>query len=290
VSEYEESAGPDETVPGPNTKGPDPDPPRSRRAGATRAAGTVAGALTSRTAGWIVAAALGGSLVTLAVDNGTSQPTAGPIAIRNAGRTAPAPAGTRRSWKIAATRLTPRQVYLAPGGPLAAGGPPAQGGAGAAWTMQPACALPGPGGPPFPPGRQRTVMIPRAKRAIIGRLGHRHVRIEFGRIPMPKRMILIRPKCAMISLPMVPLPMLPLPVVPLHCRAAMRIAIRQVPPFKRISIQPRGRVIYIGPNHRPPRRMDIKAPAGRRVYVVVPSPRLGGPPGPGCVALRPTQR
>jgi hypothetical protein len=92
VSEYEESAGPDETVPGPNTKEPDPDPPRSRRAGATRAAGTVAGALTSRTAGWIVAAALGGSLVTLAVDNGTSQPTAGPIAIRNADRTAPAPA------------------------------------------------------------------------------------------------------------------------------------------------------------------------------------------------------
>jgi hypothetical protein len=128
-------------------------------------------------------------------------------------------------------------------------------------------------------------MIPRAKRAIIGRPGHRHVRIQFGQIPMPKRIILIRPKCAMIPLPMVSLPM-----VPLQCRAAMRIAVRQVPPFKRITIQPRGRVIYIGPNHRPQRRMGIKAPAGRRVYVVVPSLRLGGPPGPGCVALRPTQR
>jgi hypothetical protein len=79
-------------------------------------------------------------------------------------------------------------------------------------------------------------------------------------------------------------------MVPLQCRAAMRIAIRQVEPFKRISILPRGRVIYIGPNHRPPRRMGIKARAGRRVYVVVPSPPLGGPPGPGCVALRQTQR
>jgi hypothetical protein len=127
-------------------------------------------------------------------------------------------------------------------------------------------------------------MIPRAKRATIGRLGRRHVRIQSGQIPMPKRIILIRPKCAMIPLPMVPLPM-----VPLHCRAAMRIAIRQVPPFKRITIRRRGRVIYVGPNHRAPHRMGIKAPAGRRVYVVVPSPRLAGPPGPACVALRPTQ-
>ena len=272
MSEYEESAGPDETVPGQNNKGPDPDPPRSRRAGATRAAGTAAAALTSRTSGWIVAAALAGSLVTLAVDHGTSQPTAGPIAIRNAGRTAPAPAGTRRSWKIAATPLTPRQVYLAPGGPLAAGGPPAEGWA--AWTMQPACALPGPGGPPFPPRRQRIVIMPGAKRVIIGRAGHRHVRIQFGQVQQPKRISWFRPKCAMI---------------PLHC-SAMRIAIRQVPPFKRIRIERRGRVIYIAPNHRLPHRMGIKAPASRRAFVVVPSPRLAGPPGPQCIALRPAQR
>jgi hypothetical protein len=89
---------------------------------------------------------------------------------------------------------------------------------------------------------------------------------------------------------MIPLPMVPLPMVPLHCRAAMRIAIRQVPPFQRIAIQRRGPVIYIGPNHRPPRGVGIKAPANRRVYVVVPSPGLAGPPGPACVALRPNQR
>jgi hypothetical protein len=56
---------------------------------------------------------------------------------------------------------------------------------------------------------------------------------------MPKRIILIRPKCAMIPQPMVQLPMVQLPMVPPPaCRAAMRIAIRQVPPFKRISSQP----------------------------------------------------
>jgi len=270
VSEYEESAGQDQTVPGQTSKGPDQEPPRSRRAGASKAAGTVAGALTSRTAGWMVAAALAGSLVTLGVDHSTAQPTAGSVTIRNAGRVAAAPSGSTRHRQIPAMTLTPKRFYVGPGDPLAVGGL-AGGQGGTSWVMQPACAVPGPGGPPFSKSQRRIITIPMPKRVVIGRPGHQKLPLHAGQIPALKRIRFARPAC---------------PILPIHCRAGMRIAIGQAPAATRVHIEQRGRVFVIGPGQQPPRRVSVSLPD----VVVVPSFRFIGSGGPQCVTFWAGQR
>jgi hypothetical protein len=257
VSEYEESAGQDQNVPGATSAEPDPEPPRSRQVGASRAAAAVAGAVTSRTAGWMVAAALAGSLVTLAVDHGASQPTAGQITIRNAGRVSAAPPGRSTHRQIQASPLTPGAL------------PQAQGGM--AWVMQPACAVPGPGGPPIAKRPQRMVTIPVPKRIVIGRQGHRNLQIYAGQLPASKRIRLVRPAC---------------PMFPLRCHPGMRIGIRQVPASARVQIGRRGRFFVTGPSQQPPGRIPVRVPAA----VIVPSPRIAGSPGPQCMAFWPRLR
>ena len=271
MNEYEESAGPDQTMPGGNNQGPDAGPPSSRRAGASKAAGAVAGAVTSRTAGWMVAAALAGSLVTLAVDHNTSQPGARSITIRNAGRAAQAPTGGSRHRQIEAVPA-PKRIYLAPGGPASAGAPWAQ--AGTSWIMQPACAIAGAGGPPFSKRVQRIVTIPAPKRVVIGGQGQHNMHIQIGQVPAASRIRFARPGCLMF---------------PLQCQRGMKIG-GQVHPFTRVQIERRGRVVIVGPRQRALRRMTINAPRFRRTVVIVPSPRLSGSQGPQCVAIRPRQR
>jgi len=249
---------------------PDPEPARSRRAGAPSAAGAVAAAVTSRTAGWMVAAALAGSLATLGVVHGTSQPAAGQVTIKNAGRVAVAPSGSSKHGRMWATRLTPKRVYVGPGDPLATGALPQVSG-GAAWVAQPACAVPGHNGPPFSKRQQRIVTIPVPKHIVIGRTGHHKLQQQGGQITVPKRIRLARPACAMF---------------PLRCRADLRIAIGQVPAATRVQVEQRGRFFATGQGQQPPRWARVRFPA----VVVVPSPRLTGSPGPQCVAFWPRQR
>jgi hypothetical protein len=239
VSEHEESGEPDPTIPGEQAGQHDMGP--SSTAGTRRQrAARLAGAVTSRTAGWMVAAALAGSLVTLLLDGSLSQPATGQVAFRNVGRSAQAPAqaGGRTNWRIAAVPATPQQVYAAPGGPLAAG------------TVGPACAFGGQGVPP--------VAVRRARHAVIFRKGHRASWVAIGKAPGAKRITVVRLWCQMM---------------PLQCRPAAGVRIGWVPAFRSITIKGHGRTVIVGPGGRPQRRLSIQAKPGQ-VRRAEPATRL----------------
>lgn len=173
MSEHEESAGSDPTIPGQPAGHHDTGPSGAASTRGQRGA-KVAGAVTSRTAGWMVAAALAGSLVTMLLDGGASQTATGQVAVRNVGRTALAPPGGRMSWRIAATPLSPNQVYAAPSGPLAG-------------AVAPACAFPGPGLPPRAFRHARSITIYGRHRVVIGKKGRRASWTVIGRGPARKQ-------------------------------------------------------------------------------------------------------
>jgi hypothetical protein len=271
VSENEETAGRETPVPSGNSDGLDTEPLRPRRAGVAKTAAAFGGAVTSRTAGWMVAAALAGSLVTLGIDHGTSQPSAGSITVRNAGRVAQAPTGAGKHARIQAVPGQKR-IYVAPGGPLGAGSFSAQGRT--SWIMQQPCAAAGVGGPPFSARHQRFNWIQVPKRVVIGPRGQRKLHVQIGQMPARKAIRIARPAC---------------PMFPIHCQASITIG-GQAPPFTRGWIERRGHVYVIGPQQGSMRRMTINAPAFRRTVVVVPSPRIEASQGRQCVAfLRPQQ-
>ncbi len=259
MSEHEESAGPDATIPGQPAGHHETGPSSKARTRGQRAA-QVAGAVTSRTAGWMVAAALAGSLVTVLLDGGTSQPATGQVTLRNIGRAAPAPAGVRTSWRIEATPLTPKQVYVAPGDPLASG------------TVTPGCAFPGPGIPPGAVRHSRSLKISGWQQIVIGRKGHRASWVAIGSGPPRKRIALVRPGCR---------------VRPLHCGAALGVRIGWAPAGKRIMIKRHGSVVIIGPGGRPQRHVRTRARAGQRIRPVVPAAPSGWGPFPGCAVYLP---
>jgi hypothetical protein len=250
VSEHEESAEPDPTIPGLPAGQHQPGPSSKAGARGQRAA-KVAGAVTSRTAGWMVAAALAGSLVTLLLDGGTSQTAGGQVAFRDVGRA---------SWRIAATPLTPKQVYVAPGGPLAGG------------MVAPACAYPGPGMPPRIFRHQRSITIYGRQRIAIGKKGLRVSWTVIGRGPAAKRITVVRPGCQ---------------AMPWRCDAAIGVQIGQAPGSKRIMIQRHGRVVLIGPGGRPQRRISVRPKAGQRVTIVVPAAPPGWQSIPSCAVYLP---
>jgi hypothetical protein len=260
VSEHEESGGPDPTIPDERAGQHDSGP--SSTAGTRRQrAARAAGAVTSRTAGWMVAAALAGSLVTLVLDGSLSQPATGQVAFRNVGRSAQAqaPAGGRTSWRIAAVPATPKQVYLAPGGPLAAG------------TSARACAFAGQGVPPVAIGRARSIKISGMRHAVIFSQGHRASWVEIGKAPGGKQITVVRPWCQM---------------TPLHCRAAAGVRIGWVPAFRSITIKGHGRTVIVGPGGSAQRRVSIHA-KGKRVTFAAPAPRLAWRAFPGCAVYLP---
>ncbi len=257
MSEYEESAGQETPAPSGNSAGPDTEPLRPRRAGAAKTAAAVGGAVTSRTAGWMVAAALAGSLVTLGIDHGTSQPSAGSITVRNAGRVAQAPTGASKRGRIEAVPPGQKRIYVAP---------PAQGRT--SWIMQSPCAVGGMGGPPFSERHQGFATI-MPKRVVIGARGQHKVHVQIGQVPARQAIRLALPGCSMF---------------PIHCQASMAIG-GQVPPFVRVQIERRGRVYVIGPQQGSMRRMTINGPAFRRA-VVVPAPRIRGSVATQCLAFQ----
>jgi hypothetical protein len=196
----------------------------------------------------MVAAALAGSLTTLLLDNGTAQPTASQVVVRDAGRMAPGPGPSTRV------------LYPGPGGPQAAGrsswvlGPAAPG---PAWLS---CAFPVPGGRPFAPGKIGSVRIHRAWQVIIVGPGRRHVQIKTGSVPAPKAIRLARPGC---------------PMIPLRCQAALHVIIKR-----------HGRLVIVGPRPgRLPRRIGVRAPAGKRISVVLPGRSFTSFTGPRCAPV-----
>ncbi|HEX5190494.1 MAG TPA: hypothetical protein VFW16_13185 [Streptosporangiaceae bacterium] len=243
MSEHEESAGSDPTIPGQPPGQHEPDPPG--KAGTRgQAAARVVGAVTSRTAGWMVAAALAGSLVTLLADGGTSQP-AGQIAVRNVSGTT-TPAGGRASWRMQLAPVTPRRAYIAPGGPLAGG------------MLAPACAFPGPRTPPAMFRHPRSVTIYGRQRVAIGKKGGRLSWTVIGRGRAWQKVAIIGPGCQ---------------VIPPRCWTAIGVRNGKAPAFKQIIIKRHGRVVIIGPGGRAQRRVSIDAKAGQWVQVVAPAAR-----------------
>ena len=261
MSEHEESGGPDPTIPG-EQAGQHGAGPSSTAGTRRQRAARVAGAATSRTAGWMIAAALAGSLVTLLLDGSLSQPATGQVAFRNVGRSAPGPAGGRTSWQIAAVPATPKQVYLAPGGPLAAG------------TVGPACAFGGQGVPPVAVRRARSIKISGRRHAVAFRKGHRASWVEIGTAPGGKRITVVRPWCQMM---------------PLHCRAVAGVRIGWVPAFSSITIKGHGRTVIVGPGGRAQRRVSIHAKPGQRVRFVGPKARPAWRAFPGCAVQLPAR-
>jgi hypothetical protein len=220
----------------------------------------------------MVAAALAGSLVTLGIDHGTSQSSAGSITIRNAGRVAQAPAGASKHGRIEAVPPGQKRIYVAPGGPLGAG--TFSGPGRSSWIMQQPCAVAGVGGPPFSERHQRFDWIPVPKRVVIGPQSQRKLHVQIGQVPARKAIRFARPAC---------------PMFPIHCQAGITIG-GQVPPFARVQIERRGHVYVIGPRQGSVRRMTINAPAFRRAVVVMPTPRIAGSLGARCVAFLRPQR
>jgi len=214
VSENTESTEPGRPDPGDQPDEPDqpdhsdqPDQARSRRQSKARVARASAAAATSRTAGWIVAAALGGSLVTLLLDGSLSQPAVRQVTISNAGRAAPAPGrtapapGSRQSWRVVAPG-SPQTIYLGPGnGP---GSPPAPGWVylspasppgsvwmpaqpPMSWTAVPGCVMYRAVLPALPAGRLRGIRARVRRQVIIGRVAigrpGKHARIRIAQRP-----------------------------------------------------------------------------------------------------------
>lgn len=291
MSEHEESAGSDPTNPGQQAAQDDTSPSSPGTAGAAgrpsttgtsgtrgtrgQRAASVAGAVTSRTAGWMVAAALAGSLVTLLLDGGASQPASGQVAFRNVGRMAQGPAGGRTSGRIEGMPVTPKQAYFAPGGPLPGGplpGGPLPGGPLPGGTVAPACAFAVPGIPPGAPRHPFSIKISGRQRVVIGKNGHRASRVQIGRRSARKQITVVRPGCQMM---------------PPRCRAGAGLRIGQAPPFKRVMIKRHGRVTIVGPGGLPWRRVSVRARVHGRVIVVPPAAAIGWLPAPGCAVYLP---
>jgi hypothetical protein len=189
VNEHSASASEDPPVPEDTQAQPASPAARSRR---FPRAGLAAAAATSRTAGWIVAAGLGGSLITLLVGPGRNSSTTTIVPLH------------RAAFAInGAKSATPgRHVYIR--GPVRqkivgfpAGRPPAVGmltpdqipGPGPGWvqvpTMIPACGIPGPGALPPGPRIHGRAFI----KGVITRPGKNGMRVEISRPGVPKRMI-----------------------------------------------------------------------------------------------------
>jgi hypothetical protein len=176
VNEQIHPESPDPATSGEVGSQPEPSAPRPRR---RPGFGQVGAAATSRTAGWMVAAALGGSLVTLLLvpDRLPAAAPAGiafqrPAFVRPGGGRPP---GTARRFAIPAQ--PPGQVYAGPGGRKVLG--PA--------TVMPGCQFAVPGGlRPGGPARFRLVHPPMAQRIVV-LPGKRGPRIEIVRPPAMRR-------------------------------------------------------------------------------------------------------
>ena len=148
------------------------------------------------------------------------------------------------------------------------GGPPLAGAI--QWTVNQACAIPGPGAAPFARRRMQIVAPPRAKRVYISRHGRHQIAIKIDRVPWRTSISLVRPGCAML---------------PLHCQTAMIMG--RGPSISPVIIKRHGQVVIVRPGRRAiARYIHLKARAGKRVFVVLPGAGVGAVPAPQCVALR----
>jgi hypothetical protein len=239
----------------------------SRRA---RAAGPAGGsarrvgvALASRTAGWMVAAALAGSLVTLLLEPARSASTTNAaVQFRNTGRIAPAPARSA----VAGSGLNggavpaPRRVYVAPGQPGQVPGclaklPPG--------GLPPARAVP-------PPVISRLRLH---RQLVVGRgLRPRYIRIS-GR-PIMKALVGIPSPCS-VRLGVVPPPIVQrLTAIPGRCGARVQIGRLMAP--KRVAFAKPGWLQIRAGRLRASWRVVLVGPGGGRAVAI-----------PACVALRP---
>jgi hypothetical protein len=310
VDEHEESAGSESAAADAVGGQPDTAPLRARRrlrlshTGAGRTgARRVGAAATSRTAGWMVAAALAGALVTLLLEPARLAPSAVvSVPFRKADRvqTNPAPnavagSGHRIRVAVPAPRqaylvpgqpgqiygsLTPRQMYAAPGQWFA--GPPAPVAAPGCIAMAPAqepfAAAPPPGGPV---ARIRIGRYSPPKRVIISGRGRRPTQVRIGQLPIVKRIISIPGACA-FGLGTFRSPIVKgLIGIPGRCAVQVKGGRLTVP--KRILItRPHRRRIQIRIGRlRAHRRVVIIGP-GRKRIVAIPDD------GPGCVLVRPS--
>lgn len=263
-----------------------------------------AGALaTSRTVGWMVAAALAGALVTLLLEPARSAPSPA-VPFRNAGRAEAKPgrsAVAGSGHKVGVAVPAPGQVYPVPGrpgqvyaeptpwqmygqmypAPRAAwlAGPPASVG-------MPGCVIKMPAQVPFagpPPGRPgihtRIGEFRPPKSIIMEGPGRRPTQTRIGRLPIVKRIIGIPGRCAVRI------------GIPGPCAVRVRAGRLMLP--RRIEVTP--------PSHRPvrirverlrPRREVIVVGPGARSVIAMPggAPIVWPPIRPGCVIVRPVQQ
>jgi hypothetical protein len=243
-------------------------------------------ALTSRSAGWIVAAALAGSLATyLFAPPRTSSPASVGVAYQSA-----APGAVQRSARIVrpggqagvqvpayvpgptgVAGLPQRQitagrveVVLPPGGPAAG---QIVAGPGGNWVgaPMPGCAFPGPGG--LPGGRVSVrVGRPGAMRRFVSVHGRR---ATIGLAPVPQRVVIVRPPLA------------------------RRIVVRNGHSVHVRIVRLGGarRVVVVRPGRRSvraPRQVRLWLRSGKHL-TVVPGALVPPMPGPGtaCVIIRP---
>jgi len=194
VNENSESSAQEETNPtlrGDNPVQPEPEraPTRQR----SRTARVVADAVTSRTAGWMVAAALAGALTTLALEPSTSTPAAAKlIPVRNAASAHGAPRTGRIHAPVRQQIKWPAGVYGKPGAMLPPGAP---------------CTTVLPGGPYPGPGRMIHIHgahgIRAPKRELFIRPG-RHRRFSIS-LALPPRCLFVPPgRCAVGAIGQVP--------------------------------------------------------------------------------------
>lgn len=322
----QESPGPDPSATQDQGGQPDTAPqttPGRFRLGSrqARGAGTAGGsarrvgvALASRTAGWMVAAALAGSLVTLLLEPARSASTSNAaVQFRNTGRIALAPArsAVAGSGQNRAAVPVPRRVYLAPAQPGQAYIVPARPGRAYIVPAQPGQAylVPAPGpihqqmqptaggvwfaGPPgqammpgcmaqLPPGG-----LPPARAvppAVFRRLRlHRQITVGPGlrpgsiRIsgrPIMKALIGIPSPCS-VRLGMVPPPIAQrLSAIPGRCGVRVQIG-RLIAPKRVVFAKPGWLQIRTG-RLRASWRVVLMGPGGRRAVAI-----------PGCVTLMP---
>jgi hypothetical protein len=306
LDEDQESPGPDPSATQDQGGQPDTAPqttPGRFRLGSrqARGAGTAGGsarrvgvALASRTAGWMVAAALAGSLVTLLLEPARSASTSNAaVQFRNTGRIAPAPArsAVAGSGQIGAAVPVPRRVYLAPAQPGQAYLVPAPGpihqqmqpAAGGVWfagppgqAMMPGCMaqLPPGGLPParaVPPAVFRRL---RLHRQITVGPGLRPGSIRISGRPIMKALIGIPSPCS-VRLGMVPPPIARrLSAIPGRCGVRVQIG-RVIAPKRVVFAKPGWLQIRTG-RHRASWRVVLMGPGGRRAVAI-----------PGCVTLMP---
>jgi len=181
VNEHSTPASEDPPVPEDTQALPASPAVRSRR---LPRAGLVAAAATSRTAGWIVAAGLFGSLITLLVGPGSNSP-ATIVALHRAAFAVPGGLKSAAPGRhVYGHGPVPQKITGFPAGrPPGIGMLPGQiAGPGSVWvqvpTMMPACGFAGPG--PLPPGARRVygpAGLPKVK-GVISKPGKNGMRVE----------------------------------------------------------------------------------------------------------------